>query len=126
MSMRTPLGRARGLGSAKEGTGHLWHQILTSIAMVPLTAWFVTSVAGIASADYETTVAWLSSPLVAIIMLLFIFAGFYHLKIGLEIIIGDYVHGKVIKLVTQISVLFAIITLGLACVFAVLKLAFAV
>lgn len=126
MDSRTPLGRARGLGSAKTGTGHWWHQTLTSIALVPLVIWFVTSIAGIASADYATTVAWLSTPHVAIIMLLFLFAGFYHLKIGLEVVIEDYVHDEVLKVTTQIAVLFAIIATGLACAFSVLKLAFTV
>ena len=124
--MRTPLGRARGLGSAKEGAGHWWHQQLTSIALVPLTVWFIASVAGLAGADYATTVTWLSSRLVAVIMLLFLGAGFYHLRLGLQVMIEDYVHDEVLKTGCQILVLFATIAIGLACVFAELKLAFGV
>ncbi|MFQ5533659.1 MAG: succinate dehydrogenase, hydrophobic membrane anchor protein [Sphingomonadales bacterium] len=123
MDLRTPLGRVRGRGSAKDGTSHWWRQRLTAMALVPLVIWFVTSMAGLAGADYATTVAWLSSPLVAIVMLALLLAGFYHMKLGLQAVIEDYVHDAAAKITAQILVLFATVGLGLACVFAVLKLA---
>src|SRR3546814_6816815 len=94
MSMRTPLGRIRGLGSAKDGTGHWWAQRVTALALVPLTVWFVASVIGMAGADHASFVAWIASPLVAGLMILLIVATFHHAQLGLQVIIEDYVHDE--------------------------------
>ena len=118
--MRTPLGRARGLGSAKDGAQHWWHQRLTAFALLPLAVWFVVSLIILTDATYEDVIDWLSSPIVAGLMLLLIFAMFYHLKIGLQEVIEDYVHSKARKVASLVFVTFASITLGLACALAVL------
>ncbi len=120
MSLRTPLGRARGLGSAKEGTQHWWHQRLTALALLPLALWFVISLIVLADATYEEVVDWLSSPVVAGLMLLLIFATFYHLKLGLQAVIEDYVHKEWRKVASLVAVTFGTVVLGLACALSVL------
>ncbi len=120
MSLRTPLNQARGLGSAKEGTQHWWHQRLTAIALLPLAVWFIVSLITLADATYEDVIDWLSSPIVAGLMFLWIFAVFYHLKLGLQVVIEDYVHTEWRKITSLILVTFATIALGLACALAVL------
>src|SRR5260221_405922 len=87
MELRTPLGRARGLGSAKEGVAHWWAQRTTAVALVPLTLWFVASVIGLIGADYATAVAWFKSPINATLMILLVVATFYHAALGVQV--GD-------------------------------------
>jgi succinate dehydrogenase / fumarate reductase membrane anchor subunit len=120
MSLRTPIGRARGFGSSQDGTHHWWHQILTAVALLPLSAWFVISLVALSDAPYEEITAWLASPVVAGLMLVLIYATFYHLKLGLQVMIDDYVHTKWRKFSSQIALLFGIIVLGLTCMLAVL------
>ena len=123
-SMRSTLGRVRHLGSAKEGVHHLLMQLLTGLALVPLVLWFVISVAGIAGMDHATATAWISSPAVAITLVLLITATFYHAQLGVQVVVEDYVHNEGVRLATLIAVKFAAIVLGVAAVFAVLKIAF--
>lgn len=123
MSIKTPLGKVRGLGSAKNGTQHWWMQRVTAIAMIPLALWFVASVVALVGADRAAVVAWLHLPLAAILMSLFLGVGFYHLKLGLQVIIEDYVHGEGTKIVAILANSFACTALAAACVFAVLKIA---
>ncbi len=124
MSLRTPLGRVRGLGSAMSGTEHWWHQKVTSIALVPLVIWFIVSIVALIGADYAVFVAWLRSPLVAIIMVLLLVATYYHMRLGLQMVIEDYVHDKALKLASRLAVDFFSFALAVAGIFAVLKLAF--
>ena len=99
MSIQTPLARVRHLGSAKEGVNHWWWQRLTAILLVPLSLWFVASICWliIGGATYEAFQDWLSGPVAAILMLIFVGALFYHLKLGLQVVSEDYVHKKAIK-----------------------------
>ncbi len=124
MSLRTPLGRVRGLGAAKEGTGHFWAQRLTAVALVPLTFCFVVIVFLMIGADHAGAVALMGNPLVAVIMLLFIVAGFYHMVLGMQVVIEDYIHHEGVKTGSVLLVLLGSFALATACVFAVLKLAF--
>jgi len=124
MSMRTPIARVRGLGSAKNGTQHWWMQRLTAIALVPLNVWFVVSVIYLAGADHARVAAWLASPLTAVLMLLLIAATFHHLQLGLQVIIEDYVHGEAAKIGCIIGVKLASFALAVTAGFAVLKVAF--
>ena len=96
MALQTPLAKVRHLGSAKEGVSHWWWQRLTAILLVPLSLWFVGSLWSLiaAGADRDDFVDWLSGPVAAILMLLFLGATFYHLKLGLQVVIEDYVHGR--------------------------------
>ena len=94
---RTPLARARGLGSAKSGVGHFIAQRVSALALVVLIPLFVWSIASLPSADYETARAWIGSPLGAILTLLTLTATFYHMRLGLQTLIEDYIHKPVTK-----------------------------
>ena len=126
MSLRSPLGRVRGLGSAKEGTGHFWAQRVTAVALVPLTFLFVVLLFVLIGkgADHAGMVAIMGNPLWAIIMLSFIVAGFYHMMLGMQVVIEDYIIHEGAKTALILIVDLGSIALGIACVFAILKLAF--
>jgi succinate dehydrogenase / fumarate reductase membrane anchor subunit len=124
--MRTPLGRVRGLGAARSGTGHFWHQRVTSVAGIPLTIALIIIVVTLLGRSHATTVQVLGSPLVAIVMLLFIANSAYHMWIGMQEIILDYVHGEIIKLVTLMANTFFVCAVALASAYAILKLSFGV
>ena len=126
MSRRSPLGRVRGLGSAKEGVSHWWAQRLTALALVPLALWFVASVAMMTGADHESVRAWAASPVVAGLLILLIVATFYHMALGLQVVIEDYVGREGVKFAALILVQAASIVLGLIGVLSVLLLLFRV
>ena len=94
MSLRSPLARARGHGSAEDGVGHWWHHRVTSVALVPLLLWLAFSIAALAGASFEEARAWLASPVVAVFAILTLAVTFYHFKLGLDVVIEDYVYGK--------------------------------
>lgn len=125
MSFRTPLGRVRGLGSAKDGTGHWWMQRLTALALVPITVWFVISVIGMAGASYAEFSAWLANPLVAGLFLILIAATFYHAVLGLQVVVEDYLHNEGVKIATLLVIKAAAVLLGLTAGLSVLRLLFA-
>lgn len=124
MKFRAPLARARGLGSAKSGTHHWWMQRLTAVALVPLSLWFVASLITLVTADHATVVAWLHSPLVAILCCALIVAIFYHGQLGLQVVVEDYVHTESLKLVSIVVAGFLSLLMAGACLFAVLSIAF--
>ncbi|MEP3275516.1 MAG: succinate dehydrogenase, hydrophobic membrane anchor protein [Stappiaceae bacterium] len=126
MDMRTPLSKVRGLGSAKEGTDHFWRQRLTAVANVPLILFFVIMVISLQGSDFETARTTLGNPFIAILMLLVILSGVYHMKLGMQVIIEDYIHGEFVKVAALIGNTFFCAFIGLASIFAVLKISFGV
>lgn len=125
MAFRTPMGRARGLGSAKTGVEHWWAQRLTALALIPLAVWFVISVVSLVGADQATVRAWMETPLSAALMVLLIVATFHHAQLGLQVVIEDYVSSEGLKIAALVAVKFAAALLGLISVFAVLRVALA-
>jgi succinate dehydrogenase / fumarate reductase membrane anchor subunit len=121
--MRSPLGRAIGLGSAKEGVEHWWRQRVTALALVPLTLWFVIAVIGLVGADHAAFVAWVRNPMVALFLVLLLVATFYHAALGLQVVIEDYVHGEAMRLAALLVMRLLCILFALRGVFAVAKLA---
>ena len=124
--MKTPLGRVRGLGSAKSGTEHFWRQRITGVAMVPLTIFFVLVVIYLAKASQATAIATLGLPLIAILMYLFIITGIIHMRIGMQVIIEDYVHEEKLKIAAVMANTFFSLVVGAACTYAMLKLNFGI
>ena len=124
MSMRSPLGRVRGLGSAREGVGHWWAQRMTSLALVPLALWFVASLVTLTGADYATAREWIAAPVPAALLVLLIVATFYHGALGFQVIIEDYIHHEGAKVAALIAVNGLSLLLGLAGVLSVLMVLF--
>ena len=121
--MRSPLGRALGLGSAKEGVEHWWLQRITAVALVPLSLWFVIAIIRLVGADLDSVRDWVSNPLPAILLVLLLFATFYHSSLGLQVVIEDYVHGELTKLSLVIIVRLAYFAFAVAGIFAVVSMA---
>ena len=123
MSLRSPLSRARGLGSAKSGVHHFWAQRLTALALIPLTLWFVFSVAKLAGGSYEAVRWWVAYPSVAVTLVLFIAISFYHAALGVQTVVEDYVGNEGAKLALIVGAKFGLAALGAISIFAVLKVA---
>ena len=123
MSIRTPLARVRGLGTAKDGTHHWWMQRVTSIALVPLVLWFAFSMLRYSRAEYEVFQHWLSHPINAGLMVTFLFAVFYHAKLGMQVIYEDYVRPEWAMYVALLATQFVLFLLGAISIVAVLKIA---
>ena len=124
--LRTPLARVRGLGSARSGTEDFWRQRLTAIANIPLTIAFVLIVVSLLGRNHAAAQQILGSPLVAIVMLLFIGSATYHMRIGMQVVIEDYVHGEIAKLSLLMLNTFFTVVVGLAAAYAIFKLSFGV
>jgi succinate dehydrogenase / fumarate reductase membrane anchor subunit len=122
MSMRTPLKTARYLGSAKDGTEHFWRQRLTAVANIFLLSFLVWLIASLAGADYAAAKATLSNPLVDLALLCLILSATVHMRIGMQTIIEDYVHGEGTKIAALLLNTFFAVLVAIACIFAVVKL----
>jgi succinate dehydrogenase / fumarate reductase membrane anchor subunit len=119
-SMRSPLARASGLGSAKEGVEHWWRERLTAVALIPPALWFIASMIAHAGSDYVALIAWLRMPSSTLMMVLLLVALFYHTALGLQVIIEDYVHSSV-KLLALIIMRLSCFTVAAAGVLAILR-----
>jgi len=123
VSLRSPLGKVLGVGSAKSGVQHWWVQRLTAVALVPLSVWFVVSLLSLPSFDHATVVAWMSGSWTALLLILLVLTCAWHSQLGVRVVVEDYVHGAAARTVTLVSVLFAHTLIAAAGVFAVLKVA---
>jgi succinate dehydrogenase / fumarate reductase membrane anchor subunit len=122
--MRTPLGRVRGLGSARSGTQHFWLQRMTAVSNIPLIVSGIILVIAVIGRDHAGAVAIMSHPLAAILMLLMIVSGLVHMRLGMQTIIEDYIHAEGPKVLALMANTFFAIAVGAACIFAVLKISF--
>ncbi|MGH8362875.1 MAG: succinate dehydrogenase, hydrophobic membrane anchor protein [Gammaproteobacteria bacterium] len=124
MSYRTPLARARGLGSAKEGTGHWIMQRITAVALVPLSLWFVVSILMLMHADYVTVVNWMHAPWNAILLVLLVLTVYWHAYLGLQVVVEDYVHVAWLKVSAIVLLRLLAGVLTAVGIFVVLRIAF--
>ncbi|KZL19975.1 Succinate dehydrogenase/Fumarate reductase transmembrane subunit [Pseudovibrio sp. WM33] len=124
IDMRTPLGKVRGLGSAKDGTSHFWRQRLTAVANVFLISFFVILVIALQGADYASFIEALQNPIISTLLLLVILVGCLHMKLGMQVIIEDYFHSEGLKLLLLMGNIFFASFIALASVVAVLKISF--
>lgn len=123
-SIRTPAAKVRHLGSARSGTRHAWRMRVTSFALLPLSIAFVWIVLSLVGKDHATVREALGNPFIAIVMLLFVPTGVYHMMLGMQTVIEDYVHGEHAKSWALMANMFFCAVVGLACVYAILRLSF--
>jgi succinate dehydrogenase / fumarate reductase, membrane anchor subunit len=123
MSLRTPLGKVLGRGSAGEGVSHWWMQRVTAVALLPLTVWFAVSLLTHSLQSYEVMRGWLGQPYVAVLAILLVSTLALHSKLGIEVVVEDYVHGKGKKTALLLLSTFVHVAAAVAAVFAILVLA---
>lgn len=121
--IQSPLAKAKGLGSAKDGTGHWIKQRLTAVSNIFLLLWVIGSLTALPLGEYDTMTQWLAKPWNAILMILAVISIFTHAVLGSEVIIEDYVHHKGFKLLKLVAVKFIYFALAVACIFSILKIA---
>lgn len=121
---RSPMNRAIGLGSARKGVGHWWAERTMAIALVPLTLWLVVSLVTLSGRDYTSVVAWLRMPISMVCMVLLLVALFYHMALGLQVIVEDYVHSAA-RFPALIAIRFGCFALATTGIAAVLRICFA-
>ena len=124
MSLRSPISRVTGLGTAKEGVGHWWSQRVTSVALVLLGLWFVTSLLRMPNFGHELVTTWIAMPVNAVLLLLLIGTLVYHSQLGVQVVVEDYVHHHGLKIGTMMVLTFAHVVLAALAMFAVLRIAF--
>jgi len=124
MSLRSALGRVKGLGPAGEGVDHWWTHRMSSLALVPLTVWLIVSMVAMAGADFVEVRAWMSSPVVAGLLILCVVVGFHHASLSLQVVLEDYVHDEPVKLAAIIAVKAVNALLGLIGVLSILIVLF--
>ncbi|MGH8228518.1 MAG: succinate dehydrogenase, hydrophobic membrane anchor protein [Steroidobacteraceae bacterium] len=126
MSWRTPLARAEGLGSSKDGVGHWWTQRITSVALIILGVWFVVSLLALPGLDYQTVAAWMRQGWTAPMLILFVVVSCWHSQLGVRVVIEDYVHEVGMKTIALALASFAHVIVAVVGVYAVLRVALGV
>jgi len=126
MSLRSPMGRVLGLGTAKGGSHHWWMQRVTSVALLLLTLWFAASLLHFATFDYAVLIEWIGKPVNAVLLSLLIGTSTYHSLLGVQVVIEDYVVGKLLKTVVMMLLSFVHAAVAALGIFAVLRIAFGV
>jgi len=124
MALRSDLGRVRGLGSAKDGTSHWWAQRVTAVALIPLSIWFVFSVIHLVGIDRVGLKTWLNAPGSFVLMALFSIALFYHMQLGVQVVIEDYVHNEKNKVVLLVFNKLLAVFLVVSSITSLMKIAF--
>lgn len=124
MSLRSPLGRALGRGAAKDGVSHWWLQRVTSVALVPLTLWFLLSLLGLPTLEHGAVVSWIGDGWTPVLLVLLVLVVAHHSALGVQVVLEDYVHAKPAKIAALLASSFLHALLAVAGVFAVLKIAF--
>ena len=122
-SMSTPLARARGLGSAKSGLHHWWHQRVSAVAMVGLVSWMVVLLFSLVEADYQTALNMLAHPVNATVVVLFVAVGLWHASLGLQVVLEDYVANEGVRLIAILAVKMASSVTAILAILSVLKVA---
>ena len=122
--MQSSFDRTRGLGSAREGVRHWWVQRVTAVALVPLTLWFAASLIARAGSDYGAFILWLRTPLATVLMVLLLIALFYHMALGLQVVVEDYAHIDRIKMPAVVAIHLGSFALAVAGIVATLRIAF--
>jgi succinate dehydrogenase / fumarate reductase membrane anchor subunit len=123
--MKTPLARARGLGASHDGVTHWWHQRVTSVSSFLLMLWLAWAVVTIPGWSYAEFTGWLAMPINAILMILAVISVFYHAALGSQVIVEDYIHVEWFKVAKLMGTQLFLIAAAVACIFSILKIAFA-
>jgi succinate dehydrogenase / fumarate reductase, membrane anchor subunit len=123
MAYRTPIAKVRGLGAARSGLHHWKMQRLTAISNLLLVLWFTFSAMALSGSGYDEVRAWLASPVTASLMVLLIISTFYHARLGLQIVVEDYVHHEGARIASLVAIVLIVLALAVACIVAVLSVA---
>jgi succinate dehydrogenase / fumarate reductase membrane anchor subunit len=124
MSLRSPLGKVIGLGTARDGASHWWSQRVTAVALLVLTVWFASALLRMPDFSYSVVTTWIGKPLNAILMSLLVGTMAWHSQLGVQVVVEDYVTGKGLKIATMLALNFLHVAFAVAGVFAVLRIAF--
>ena len=124
MSLRSPLGKAVGMGAAKEGAGHWWSQRVSSVGLLLLAPWFLISLLVLGDLAYVHLVSWMAKPLNAVLLCLLVVTLAYHAQLGLQVVVEDYVPSKGTRMVIMLLINFGLLMVGVLGVFSVLRIAF--
>ena len=122
-SLQTPLHKVEGMGPAHSGTGHFWHERVTSVALIPLSLWFLYAMLGLAGTSEVTALQFLAHPLNALLMGAFVCFSLWHAYLGLQVVIDDYIHTAGSKIVLMLLIRFSVIAAGATCLFAIVRIA---
>jgi succinate dehydrogenase / fumarate reductase membrane anchor subunit len=122
-SAQTPLHKVQGMGSSHSGTGHFWHERVTSVALIPLSLWFLYVMLGLAGTSEVAALQFLAHPWNAILMGAFVAFSLYHAYLGLQVVIDDYIHTAGMKVFLLLAVLGAVLAVGLVSLFAIVRIA---